>query len=148
MRENVEHHQSVFHPTARRDLVTENELLAVVMRAHVEEESSGSALHGVAPSCVAALTVTRHDRRHCCRAATRLEDGPTRKTTRHFLHIFLSVTTIDSERVQFHQLACVVLVDAATLLLWSKATSVGIGTDALKVVEVKQHRRTFGGRFE
>src|SRR6185503_16750 len=147
MREYVEHHQSVFHTTTGRNLVPENSLLAVVMRAHVEEERSSSPAHRIAHSCI-ALTVARHGRIQSGSAATRLEDSPTGKTTRHFLHVFLRVTTIDSERVQFHQLARVVFVDTASLLLRSKTTSICIRTDALKVVEVKQHRRTLRCRFE
>src|SRR4029079_8240563 len=96
-----------------------------------------------------ALAVARHHRVRRGSTAARLEDGPTRKTTRHFLHIFLRVAAIDSERVQFHQLTRVILVDTATLLLWSETTtSIGVGTDALKVIEVKQHRRTLRCGFE
>src|SRR5262249_48615179 len=143
MREDVEHHQSVFHSATRGDLVTKNRLLAVIMCARIEEESTGSPLHGLAHSSVALISA-RHDSGHCGRAAARLEDGPTGKATRDFLHVLLRVTTIDSERVQFHQLARVVLVDTASLSLLllrllllsenSRTTSVGVRTDALKVV--------------
>src|ERR1044072_785622 len=101
MREDIEHHQSVFHATTGRDLVSKNNLLAIVMRAHVEEERTGSSLHCFAQPCP-ALALARHDRVRRSSATARLKDGPTGKTARHFLHVFLRVTTIDSERVQFH----------------------------------------------
>src|ERR1051326_5560184 len=84
MREDVEHHQSVFYAPTCRNLVTENHLLAVVMCAGVEEERTGSATHRIADA--------------------RAED--------------------------------------------SRTTATGIGTHALKVVEIKKHRRALGGRFE
>src|ERR1051325_621502 len=152
MREDVEHHQTVFHAATCRNLVTENHLLAVVMCAGVEEERAGSAPHRVAESRI-ALTVARQDHGgHCGSAAARLENGPTGKAARYLLHVFLRVTAINSERVQFHQLARVVFVDAASLLLLrpedSRTTTTGIGTHALEVVEIKKHRRALGGRFE
>src|SRR5690349_7138936 len=149
MREDVEHHQSIFHSATGRNFVTEYYLLAIVMRAWIEEERAGRALHGLAQSSV-ALTGVRHDRGNCGSAAARLKDGPTGKATRHFLHVLLRVATIDSERVQLHQLARVVLVDTASLLLLRPETtgSAGVRSNALKVVEVEQHRRTLRRRFE
>src|SRR5215216_6465277 len=130
VRKDIEHHQAIFDAAACGNLVTENYLLAVVMHACVEEERTG----------IATARFTHHRIR--CRSATaRLEDGPTGKTARHFLHVFLRVAAVDSERVQFHQLARVVFVDAAPLLLWSKRTT-GVWTDALKIIKVEQHRRT------
>src|ERR1051326_6054625 len=151
MGENVEHHQSVFHAATGGNLMTENNLLAVVVCAWVEKERTGSSPHGIAESGV-ALTITRQDHGHCCGAAARLKDRPTGKAARHFLAVLLRVTTVDAERVQFHQLARVVLVDAASLLLLrsenSRTTAARIRTHALKVIEIKQHRRALGGRFE
>ena len=73
------------------------------MNTRVEEEGAGIA------ACSFSL-----DRIHCRSATARLEDGPTGKAARDFLHIFLRVTTIDAERVQLHQLARVVFVDATS----------------------------------
>src|SRR6185369_7510127 len=106
---DVEHHQSVLDSTAAWDLVTENNLLAVVMRTCIEEECSGIPSRAVAHYCV--------ERRG---AAARLKDGPTSEAPRNFLHVFLSVATVDTERVQLHQLARVVFIYPATLLLWRR----------------------------
>src|SRR5215213_6683519 len=138
MGQDVEHRQTVFHSTACGNLVTEDGLLTVVMKSGVKEERAGSS-----------TTRFTHHRVHCRGAAARLEDGPTRKATRYLLHVFLRVAAIHAERVQLHQLACVVFVDAAPLslrllllrtqLLHPATTAIGIRTDALKVIEVKQH---------
>ena len=49
--------------------------------------------------------------------AARSNDGPTREAARDFLHVLLRVTAVDAEGMQLHQLACVIFVDAASLLL-------------------------------
>ena len=48
-------------------------------------------------------------------AAARREDGPTRKTARHLLHVLLRVAAVYAQSVQFHQFARVVFIDAASL---------------------------------
>src|SRR6185369_7200821 len=105
----VEHFQSVIHSAAAGNLVTENDLLAVVMRARIEEERAGrSTCHFVAASV--------HCAGICICSTAWLEDGPAGETSRDFLHVFLRVTTVDAECVQLHQLARVVFVDATA---WS-----------------------------
>src|SRR5215211_5082910 len=68
------------------------------MRARVEEEGAGAA--------VAVFGVVHP-------AAARREDRPAGEGARHLLHVLLRVAALDAERVQLHQLARVVLVDAA-----------------------------------
>ena len=41
MSQNVEHHQAIFHPAPRRNLVTKDQFLAVVVRASVKEKLAG-----------------------------------------------------------------------------------------------------------
>ena len=74
-------------------------------------------------------------------------DRPARETPGNFLHVFLGVPALDAERVQFHQLARVVLVQAAAgAVLPGKRTS--FRCRALPVVEVEEHRGALGGRAE
>src|SRR5262245_19227057 len=108
MSKDVEHFKSVVD-TARRDLVPQDDLLAVVMRARVEEEGARRSPCGFATQRV-------HRPAICCPPA-RLKDGPAGETARDFLHVLLSVTTVDAESVQLHQLASVVFVYAASRLL-------------------------------
>src|SRR6185503_17199161 len=103
---DVEHHQSVFHSATTWNLVPEHYFLSIVMRTCIEEECSGVPSRGATHHCV--------ERR---RATARLEYGRTSKAPRHFLYVFLSVAAVDTECVQLHQLACVVLIYPATLLL-------------------------------
>src|SRR5207248_7554144 len=97
------------------------------------------------------------------------DDRPSRKAARNFLHVFLRVATVYTERVQLHQFARVVFIDAATLLLllrslllrvvnhrdgtfaqqllqtiraWSLPRRLSIRTHTLKIIEIKKHRRT------
>ena len=46
-------------------------------------------------------------------SALRLADGPAGEAAGHFGDIFLGVAAVHAERVQFHQLAPVVLIQAA-----------------------------------
>src|SRR5205085_88536 len=55
-------------------------------------------------------------------AASRLVDSPACECARDLLHVLLRVAAVNAQRVQLHQLARVVFVDAALralLLLWS-----------------------------
>src|SRR5262245_5378358 len=106
MGQDVEHHQAIFHPAPRRNLLPQNSLLAFVVRAGIEGKRSGSL----------ACRITRQSVR-CGGPTSRLNDGPTGEAAGYFLNILLGVATIDSQRVQLHQLARVVLVDTATRLL-------------------------------
>src|SRR5438093_3939820 len=104
--ENVEHHQSVFNSATCWNLMTQDSLLAVVM----SERSKDKGTRGV-------TTFSAHDR-HCGGAATpRLENGPAREAAGNFLHILLGVAAINPKRMQLHQFAGVVFIDAAPLLL-------------------------------
>src|SRR5262245_9662738 len=107
MREDVEHHQAVLDSAPRRNLVAQDYLLAVVVYALVKKEAAG----------IATCAFTRH-RIHRRSTAARLEDGPAGKTARDFLNVLLCVTAVNAECVQFHELARVVLIDPASLLLW------------------------------
>src|SRR5437764_1371448 len=120
MGQNVEHHQSIFDSAASRNLMTQDDLLTVVMHASIEEERAG----------LASCHLAQHPI-HGYAATARLEDGPTSEATRDFLHVFLRVTTINSEGMQLHQLARVVFVDATSLLLlWSAQSLRCVWTDA------------------
>jgi len=59
-------------------------------------------------------------------------DRPAREATREFHHVLLTVTAIDSEGVEFHEFAGVILV--------RRALMVGL------IVEIDQHRRRMRGR--
>ena len=99
------------------DGVTQQYLVAEVMACRIELE--GAAAHIQRPplrfefGCIAGV------------------DARTSEDTSQLLHIFLRIASFDSERVQFHQLAGVVLIEVAG----------GI----LLIVEVLQHRRMLQG---
>ena len=80
MRENVQDHQAVFHTAARRNLVAEHRLLAVVVQARIEVRLSGFA-------------IVHAERRA---SATRSIDRPTREAACDFLHVLLRVAAINS----------------------------------------------------
>src|SRR5687767_5945743 len=132
MREYVEHLQPIVETAAGRNLVTQDGLLAVIVSAHVEEESSCWS------NCRSARGLAARQRVDSSGAATRLKDGPTGKATCHFLHVFLCVAAIDAKRVQLHQLARVVFIYATPRLRRRldhhlRAASTGVRTRALKV---------------
>ena len=89
-REQVEDGVAVALAAARLDALAQHDLLAIVVPARIEVESA---------------------------AEPRVGDRPARERPRNFLHILLRVAAVDAERVQFHQLARVVLVDAPAALL-------------------------------
>ena len=102
MRKDVQHHQSIFLTAARRNLVAEYNLFAVVMHAGPINERAGL--------CAQHLRQPRINHRlgrGTCTA--RRDDRPSRKAARNFLHVLLGVAAIDAERVQLHQFARVVL---------------------------------------
>ena len=51
------------------------------------------------------------------RVALRLPNGPPGEAARHFDHVLLRISAIDAQRMQFHQLAAVVFIQAAFLFL-------------------------------
>src|SRR5262245_3330076 len=106
MREYVQYCQAIFHSTPRGNLVAQHCLLAVVMSARIKEESS----------CASTCSLTTQQRISCCRTSTRLENCPAGKTTRDLLNVLLCVTAINTQRMQLHQFASIVLIDSSPLL--------------------------------
>src|SRR6478609_9022947 len=79
---------------------------------------------------------------------------PAREAPRDFDDVLLRIPVVDPKRVKLHQLASVVLIDRANLLLALGLRSrlrkrakpslellLRIGTRTLPVVEIEQHRR-------
>src|ERR1051325_25745 len=89
-RENIENHLAVLFAAARRNLMAEHHLFAIVVHPRAEDELAAPA---------------------------RLIYGPTREAAGDFLHVLLSVAAFDPQRVKLHQLARVVLVDARLAFL-------------------------------
>src|SRR5690349_7829706 len=90
MSQYVDHRLTVFDSASGGNLLTEHCLLAVVVHEWTENK---------------------------LRPAPRAVDCPARQATRHFLHILLSVTTIDAQSVKLHDLTSVVLVDSRLAFL-------------------------------
>ena len=84
--EDVEHLLAVALTAARLDRVAEHQLRAGVVHARLEDEPAAEA---------------------------RILDRPAGQGPRDFLHVLLRVAAVHAERVQLHQLAGVVLVEAA-----------------------------------
>src|SRR3954468_465184 len=91
MSENVDDLLSVFNSSSGSNPIAKNNLLTPVVHHHTEYEA------GILPRSI---------------------DGPARQSARDFLNVFLCVPTINSKRVQFHQLAAIVLVDAILLAIF------------------------------
>src|SRR5258708_6262461 len=74
-------------------------------------------------------------------------DGPTGEAARHFDNVLLRIAAVYAERVQFQQLAAVVLVQSS---FWLSTTPHrrSVRRNRLPVVQIKQHRRTLGCRFQ
>ena len=85
VRQNFEHLQPVAHAAARGNGDAEHVLLAFVVHPLVEFE---------------------------IRRPLRFADRPSGKAARDFSDVLLRVAAIDAQRVQFHQLAAVVLIQA------------------------------------
>src|SRR5262245_44284425 len=101
LRQNVEHTQSVFDPAPGSDAGSEHYLFAAVVDAWTEREP------------------------HIAARA----DGPTREASGDFDHVFLRVSAVNSERVQFHDLASVIFVQSRTARLRQR---VAIGVELLR----------------
>src|SRR5438874_10686266 len=82
----IQHPLAVSDTTAGQNFVTEHEFLAVVMQSGAIKKQT--------------LLVW-------------LLDGPSRKAARDFLHVLLRVAAVNAERVQLHQLARVIFIEAA-----------------------------------
>src|SRR6266542_1745353 len=87
--EHVNHRVTVLDPAARGNLFAEHGLLAVVVHELVEVKIAAGA---------------------------RVADRPSGEASRHFLHVFLRVTSVNAERVQLHDLARVIFVQPARAL--------------------------------
>src|SRR5262245_23480772 len=85
-RENVEDSLAIRDATAGKNLVTEDNFLTVIMQSGPIQKQS---------------------------LLVRLLNGPAAEASRYFLHILLRVSAVDSERMQFHQLARVVFVQTS-----------------------------------
>src|SRR5438128_7611074 len=79
----------------------------------------------------------------------RFLNRPTRKATRDFLHVLLRITAVDAERMQLHQLARVIFVEATV----DPGGLVAFGWIRTRharapVVEIEKHRRRVRGGAE
>src|SRR5208282_4097573 len=75
-------------------------------------------------------------------AAAGLGKSPSGQNVREGDYVGLRVAAVDAQRMQFHQLARVVLVDPFEIALRAGAA----GRSVLPVVEVEKHRRMMRGR--
>src|SRR5690242_3880850 len=113
VRKNIEHLQTIAHAAAGRNDVPEHNLLALIVHAVVVLESAAFARTG---------------------------DRPPRKAARHFYDIALRVASINTQRVQFQQLAPIILVETALLALLLR-----VSPDRFPIVQIEQHGRTLRG---
>src|SRR5262245_30916895 len=81
--QNVDHGLAITD-TAGIDFVTENEFFSVIVHPWTEHELA---------------------------AQLRPVNGPARKGPRHFLDVLLRIAAVNTQRVQFHQLPSVILID-------------------------------------
>ncbi len=131
-------------------------LLAVLLYAMSEDDLVAGLVHARLEAEVAAFY--------------RLLDCPPGEYLGHFGDVFLRVAAVDAERVQFHQLAAVVFVQAAGLpgLDVAPRTIIRVGSvaarvarvrsdserdirirpDAQPVVEIEEHRGALCGRHQ
>jgi hypothetical protein len=119
-RQNIQHLLAVFDAAAGRDHVAQHDLLALVVQLVVVEEAA---------------------------AFTRLLNAPAGEAARHFGDVFLRVAAVHAERVQLHQLAPVVLVQAA-LHFPLLVVGVQVRTHGLEIVQEEKHGRTLRGGFQ
>src|SRR5438445_1489115 len=91
------------------------------------------------------------------RLGSRIADGPACETARHFDHVLLGIAAVDSERVQFHQFAPVIFVEAAlahgrqfgtlaaSKLFAMRSEPLGrLWISAEVIVQIEKHGRTPG----
>ena len=81
-------------------------------------------------------------------ALLRVANGPAGEAARHFGDILLRIPAIDAQCVQLHQLPRVVFIKPALGTIRSHAAPHHIRRNALPVVQIEQHRRTGGRRFQ
>src|SRR5882672_2756010 len=88
--QDVEHLLSIFDPATTGDMHAEHDLLAGVVRRGLKGERSA------------------HDD---------IVNSPSSQTAGHFLNVSLRIPAVNAERVQLHQLARVVLIEAGAAAL-------------------------------
>src|ERR1700739_2259933 len=118
--EQIKHFFSIPHP-AGVDPMPENHLRIWIMKALVKPE---------------------------LRIALRLPDGPAGETARHFDDVLLRIPAVNAKRMQFHQLAAVILIQAALLLfglirLRARRRKRGLAERAAKSGAISTARRLF-----
>ena len=84
--QNIQHFFTIVHATAGWNDVAEYNFLAFIVQLVVVEKAASFA---------------------------RLENGPAGEAARHLRYILLRITAVHAERVQLHQLAAVVFIQAA-----------------------------------
>src|SRR5262249_9664169 len=84
--QNIEYRQAVAYATARRNRSPENYLGSLIVHPRAKDKST---------------------------VLIRAVDSPTCEAARHLLDVLLSVSSVDSERVQLHQLSSIVLIDVS-----------------------------------
>src|SRR5579884_3910579 len=113
VRQNIEHLLAVFAAAAGRNGYAEHRFLAFVVYAIVIKESA---------------------------ALIRSTNGPAGEATRDFNDVLLRVAAVYSKRVQLHQLAGVILVQASRCLLAILCVRPrSLRGHALVIVQVEEH---------
>src|SRR5438093_12148258 len=90
MGQKVEDLQSIVHTAARRNPIAQDRFLTGIVNPWLEIE---------------------------LRFALQPSNSPASEATRDFLHVFLRVTAVDAQRVEFHQLARVLLVETVSSII-------------------------------
>src|SRR5687767_4124851 len=114
MDENIDHLECIFLASASGDLHAKYGFFALIVHEGVKLEAAATA---------------------------RIPYGPAGEASGDFSDVLLRVAAIHTERVQLHQLARVILVEAAP----SFPTAIDLRIDRLPVVEVEQHGGMLGG---
>src|SRR5678815_1255034 len=115
--QNIDDIEAILLPSTARKLVTKDKLFLSVVPGRIELKLR--VLRGVV-------------------------DRPARECTRYCNNVILSISPINAERVQFEQLAAVVLIETGPLRSrnwWSLAGLIVSWYLRLPVVEIEQHRR-------
>ncbi len=104
--------------------------------AHAAAPGNGNAKHVLLTFVVKFVVVFERP------AALWLPDRPSGEATGDFGHVFLGIAAVNAQRVQLHQFAAVVFVQALLPPLHR------IRSGRLPVIQIKQHGGTLGGGFE
>src|SRR5262245_43854479 len=95
--QNVNHHYTVFFAATSGNLFHAYDVFPVVLHLGIEVE----------------LT-----------AGSRAADRPPGEASRYFLYVLLSVTAVDTQCVEFHDLPCIIFIQAAVRIFRNLAVSV------------------------